>query len=393
MKNSKKSTGLLIALALTLSTSMSFLSTEKVNAQEPTGDSQKQVIIVLKDKTTTKNKSSKLRSQGKSVKDLDNVHSINTQLTDSEITDLKKDPNVISVEEDTKLFAIQDTETTDWGINNVGAEKSWSSGLTGAGVDIAVIDTGINTSHPDFAATTGAAAIVGGISEVSYTDSYEDDNGHGTHVAGIIGARQNGTGVIGIAPESSIYAVKALGSDGSGYTSDIIAGIDWAIGQGVDIISMSLGSSTGSTALQNACDTANSDGILVVAAAGNTGSKTATVKSKDTINYPAKYDSVIAVGATDSSNDRAYFSSTGKELDVMAPGYNILSDNYKGGTVKMSGTSMATPYVAGDLALLKQAHSTYSSSEIRALLESACTDLGPTGIDNLNGHGLIQAPV
>jgi len=379
----KKSTSLIIALALTLS--VSFLTTEKVHAQETTTNSQKKVIVVLKDKTSTKDKSSKLKEKRKDVKELINVNSIITELTDNEINDLKKDSTVLSVEEDSKMFAIQD-EITDWGITKVGAEKSWSN-YTGSGVDIAVIDTGANTSHPDL-----VDAVVNGVSEVSYTTSYQDDNGHGTHCAGIIGARQNGTGVVGIAPQSSIYAVKALDSNGSGYTSDIISGIDWSIGQDVDIISMSLGSSTSSKALKSACDTANAKGILVVAAAGNTGSKSATVRSKDTINYPAKYESVIAVGATDSNNLRAYFSSTGSELDVVAPGYQIVSDCYTGGTVTMSGTSMATPYVAGDIALLKQANPTYTSTQLRKLLQDTAKDLGPVGTDSLYGHGLIQAP-
>lgn len=364
----------------------SLIATEKVNAQTTTTNSNKKVIVSLKDKSNTKDKSSKLKAKGKSVKELDNVKSIITTLNDSEINDLKKDPNVLSVEEDSKVFAVQDVETTDWGITKVGAEKSWTSGYTGAGVDIAIIDTGANSSHSDL-----VGAVVGGISEVDYTSSYQDDNGHGTHCAGIIGARQNGTGIVGIAPQSSIYAVKALDNNGSGYNSDIIAGIDWAIGQGINVISMSLGSSTSSIALQNACDTANNDGILVVAAAGNTGSAKVS-KNIDTINYPAKYASVIAVGATDSNNVRAYFSSTGKELDVVAPGYNILSDNFTGGTILKSGTSMATPYVAGDIALLKQAHPTYTSSQIRSLLENTCKDLGTAGLDNLYGHGLIQAP-
>lgn len=382
----KKSTSFIVTLALALTTASSLLSTEKVHAATITIDSQKKVIVVLKDKSSTKDKSSKLKTKGKIVKELDNVHIITTTLSDTEINDLKKDKNVTSIEEDSKIFAVQDTETTDWGITKVGAEKSWTSGYTGAGVNIAIIDTGVNSSHPDL-----VGAIAGGVSEVSYTSSYQDDNGHGTHCAGIVGARQNGTGIVGIAPQSSIYAVKALDNSGSGNTSDIIVGIDWAIGQKMDIISMSLGSKTSSTALQSACNTANSDGILVVAAAGNSGTAKVS-KSTDTINYPARYDSVIAVGATDSSNNRAYFSSTGKELDVVAPGYNILSDNYKGGTVTMSGTSMATPYVAGDLALLKQAHSTYTSTQIRALLEGSCKDLGTVGVDSLYGHGLIQAP-
>lgn len=382
----KKSTSFIVALALALTTASSLLATEKVHAATITTDSQKKVIVVLKDKSSTKDKSSKLKTKGKIVKELDNVHIITTTLNDTEINDLKKDKSVTSIEEDSKIFAVQDTETTDWGITKVGAEKSWTSGYTGAGVNIAIIDTGVNSSHPDL-----VGAIAGGISEVSYTSSYQDDNGHGTHCAGIVGARQNGTGIVGIAPQSAIYAVKALDNSGSGNTSDIIAGIDWAIGQKMDIISMSLGSQTSSTALQSACNSANSNGILVVAAAGNNGTAKVS-KNADTINYPARYDSVIAVGATDSLNNRAYFSSTGKELDVVAPGYKIVSDNYTGGTTVMSGTSMATPYVAGDIALLKQAHPGYTSTQIRDLLLNSCKDLGATGVDNLYGHGLIQAP-
>ena len=385
MRNLKKSTSFIIALALTLSASL--ITTEKVHALESTTASQKKVIIVLKDKAKTKEHSSKLKAKGKAVKELINVKSITTNLTDTEINDLKKDPNVLSVEADSKVFAVQDIETTDWGITKLGAEKSWNLGYTGTGVDIAVIDTGASTSHPDL-----ASAVVGGISEVDYTSSYEDDNGHGTHCAGIIGARQNGTGIIGIAPQASIYAVKALDNTGAGNNSDIIAGIDWSIGQGVDIISMSLGSKYSSTALQNACDSANNAGILVVAAAGNNGTAKVS-KTADTINYPARYASVIAVGATDNNNVRAYFSSTGKELDVVAPGYQIVSDSYTGGVTTMSGTSMATPYVAGDLALLKQAHPSYTSTQIRNLLESTCKDLGTVGTDNLYGRGLVQAPV
>lgn len=388
MKKSKISTSFMLALALALS--ISFVASGKnVHAVESVGN-QKQVIVVFKDASSVKNQSFKLKLKGKPTKEYYNVHSLKTNLSDNEITDLKKDPNVLSIEEDTKISMIQDLENTevkDWGITTVGAESSWSSGYTGLGVKVAVIDTGVNTTHPDL-----ETAIAGGVSQVSYTASYEDDNGHGTHVSGIIGARQDGVGIVGIAPEASIYAVKSLDSTGSGYISDIIGGIDWSIQNHMDIINMSLGSKSSSTALQTACDTAYSYGILVVAAAGNTG--TAKVRTNaDTINYPAKYASVIAVGATDISNNRAYFSSTGKELEVVAPGVNIVSDSFTGGYVTMSGTSMASPYVAGDLALLKQANPTYTNVQLRSLLDNNVTDLGTQGRDNLYGYGLIKAPV
>lgn len=387
----RKSTSFIIVLTLALSTSF-FTSVEKVQAQESNIAGNKQVIIVMKDKGSTKTKVSELKAKQKPVKEYSYVHSLKTNLSDSEIINLKKDPNVLSVEEDTKMSIIQDTETTDWGITKVGAEQSWNSGLTGLGVKIAIIDTGVDTDHSDFVSTTTGSAIAGGICEITGNSSFEDDNGHGTHVTGIIGARQNGTGIVGIAPEASLYAVKALDSSGSGYISDIIGGIDWSIQNNMNIISMSLGSSTGSTALQNACDTAYSNNILVVAAAGNTGTAKVS-KTADTINYPARYNSVIAVGAVDSSNNRAYFSSTGKELEVVAPGVNILSD-YLNGTYKtLSGTSMATPFVSGDLALLKQKYPTYTNVQLRALLDKNIKDLGTVGKDNLYGNGLIIAPV
>lgn len=394
MKISKKKLILTVALTLSLSTAFTFLTEKSVKAQTSAENSQKQVIIVLKDKTSTKNKSSELKAKGKITKEFDNVHSLKTNLSDMEIADLKNDTTVISVEEDTKVSIVQDT--LDWGITKVDAQNSWNSGYTGLGVKIAVIDTGVDLDHPDFAGTSETdSAIAGGISEVDYTTSYEDDNGHGTHVAGIIGARQNGTGVIGIAPNASIYAVKALDSSGSGYVSSIIGGINWAIENNVDIINMSLGSKNSSTALQNACDIAyyNND-ILLVAAAGNSGTKSVNVKSPtDTIEYPARYNSVISVGAIDSSNKRASFSSTGKELEVVAPGVKILSDYLNGDTAAFSGTSMASPYAAGDLALLKEANPLYTNAQLRSLLDSSATDLGVTGKDNLYGYGLIKAPV
>ena len=212
-------------------------------------------------------------------------------------------------------------------------------------------------------------------------------SGHGTHVSGIIGAKNNGVGLVGVAPDTSLYAVKVLDSTGSGYVSDIISGIDWAITNKMDIITMSLGTKSDVAALHNAVDSAYTQGVLVVSAGGNDGA------GGDTIEYPARYSSVIAVGAVDKTNKRAYFSSTGKELEVSAPGVNIQSTYLNGQYATMSGTSMATPFVAGDLALLKQAHPTYSASQLRSLLQQKVIDLGRKGRDSSYGFGLIQAPV
>ena len=237
-----------------------------------------------------------------------------------------------------------------------------------------------------------------------------DDNGHGTHCAGIIAAELNTAAVVGVAPEAKIYALKVLNSAGSGYTSDIIAAIQWACDNGIQIISMSLGSSVSSTSLEAACNDAFvNHNVVVVAAAGNNGA----ARTGTNILYPARYANVIAVGATDSNNIRAYFSNTGPELDLMAPGVSILSDyidtnlndELNQDTLMMSGTSMATPHVAGTVALVLSSTNeavwqpygftngdgSWTSAEVTKVLIGTADDLGATGKDNLYGYGIVDA--
>jgi len=177
--------------------------------------------------------------------------------------------------------------------------------------------------HSDLKIAGGTNVIAG-----SSTTSYYDDNGHGTHVAGIIVGQGVNGGVKGVAPDSSLYAVKALDSAGSGYTSDIISGIDWAMEHNMDIVSLSLGSNQSSMALQNAVDSAYSKGLLVVAAAGNDGNSSGTGTS---IEYPANYSSVIAVGAVDSTNTRAYYTLDGSTPSTTSTSYT--------GYIKINSTS------------------------------------------------------
>ena len=241
-----------------------------------------------------------------------------------------------------------------------------------------------------------------------------DDNGHGTHCAGIIAADPtNIYAVAGVAPGADLYALKVLNSQGSGLTSDIIAAIEWAIGtigtaEPMQVISMSLGSSEVQLGLRPRAIPLDNNGIVVVAAAGNNGLARRTPSS---ISYPARYESVIAVGATDQNNVRASFSSTGPELDLMAPGVSILSDylnvdtsdgDYD--TVTMSGTSMACPHVAGTAALvLKSAEAPWAAygftdgdgiwekGEVAKVLIGTADDLGTSGFDNLYGFGIVDA--
>ncbi|GFP76124.1 chitobiase/beta-hexosaminidase C-terminal domain-containing protein [Clostridium fungisolvens] len=320
---------------------------------------------------------------GKVKRQFKHVDAAVAEITPQNAAKLLKDSSVAYVEVDNVVKAA-DTTFSNWGVSDINAPTSWQSGFTGKGVKVAVIDTGVAT-HSDLSITGGTNVISG-----STTTSFSDDNGHGTHVAGIIGAQGVNGGVKGVAPDASIYAVKALDSSGSGYTSDIISGIDWAIENKMDIISMSLGSSQSDSSLQNAVDTAYNSGILVVAAAGNDGNADGTGTN---VEYPANYSSVIAVGAVDSTNTRAYFSSTGSKVEVSAPGVNITSTYLNGSYAQMSGTSMATPFVAGDLALLKQKYPSYTNIQLRNLLDSNIVDLGVSGRDSSYGFGLIQAPI
>ncbi len=334
------------------------------------------VIVLFK---TGVNKKVVEQAMGKINREFMNVPALAITIPKAAINGLKNNPNVKIIETDIKVKV--SGQTQDWGIPRVEAPDAWKSGLTGKGIKISIVDTGIS-KHDDL-------VISGGVSYTSYTTSYHDDNGHGTHVAGIIGARNNTIGTVGIAPEANIYAVKVLGSDGSGYLSDVIAGIDWSISNKMNIINLSLGTSTASTTLQQVVDKAYSQNIIVVAAAGNSGTSTG---SGDNVEYPARYSSVIAVSATDSYDKRASFSSTGSTVEVAGPGVNVLSTYKNNSYAKMSGTSMSTPYVSGNIALLKQIYPTLSASNLRSKLQTSIFDLGTAGKDAWFGYGLIKAP-
>ena len=214
-----------------------------------------------------------------------------------------------------------------WGVERINAPGVFPISR-GEGVKVGIIDTGIDYTHPDLAAN-----YAGGY-DFYYGDSDPmDGHSHGTHVAGTVGAVDNDEGVVGVAPEARLYGIKVLSDSGSGYWSDVVAGINWAIDNNMDVINMSLGSSSSSSALQAACNAAEAAGIVVVAAAGNSGSTSGI--GTNTL-YPANYSSVIAVAATDSTDTRAYFSSTGPAVELAAPGYSIPS------TIPGTGTSSPT---------------------------------------------------
>lgn len=340
---------------------------------------EKQMLIVFDGGMSQQEIDKKVEAvDGDVTETFEQVGVTSVEVPEESIDDLRKDPSVEHVEEDTLVHLSEQIE--DWGIPVTNIPAAWNSGFTGEGVKIAVIDSGI-APHSDL-------AVAGGVSTVSYTSSYSDDQGHGTHVAGIIGARNNGFGVKGAAYESEIYAVKAFDQEGAAYLSDLLEGIDWSISNGMDIINLSSGTQTASAALQSAVDQAYESGLLIVAAAGNDG---ALDGLEDTVDFPARYSSVIGVGAVDSYFNRASFSSTGPAVEVAAPGVNILSTYLGNRYAYMSGTSMAAPYVTGELALLKQAYPELTNEELRRVLVDHTQDLGTEGRDPFFGYGLIQA--
>ncbi|MHA1245737.1 MAG: S8 family serine peptidase [Candidatus Thorarchaeota archaeon] len=307
---------------------------------------------------------------------------------------------VSSIQLDHEVSILQDT--LDWGVDDVDAEQVWGGAedavdvvqgnVDGSGVKVAILDTGIDYTHPDL-----DDVYAGGYDFVDDDSDPKDGNGHGTHCAGIVAAEDNGEGVIGVAPHASIYAVRVLDNWGSGYTSDIIAGIDWAIDNGMDVISMSLGGGDYDQAFDDAVDRAYNAGIVVVAASGNDG--------KGTISYPAAYDNAIAVGAIDSDHNLADFSNYGPEQEVVAPGVDIYSTmptytvtlnywfmgGYSQNYDRMSGTSMATPMVAGVVALILSANPDLTPPEVRDILHTTSVDLGSAGWDQYFGYGEVNA--
>ena len=293
---------------------------------------------------------------------------------------LKKNPNITNVELDSIVYALDTELDNSWGVKRIGAGLVHDSGNNGDGIKIAIIDTGIDEDHPDLDDN-----IMGGVNFVSKPswrtpdpNKWDDDNGHGTHVAGIIAAEDNNIGVVGVAPGADLYALKVLDRTGSGYVSDVVMAIQWATVNEIQVINMSLGGAY-DIFLDAACLLAYYyDGLILVAAAGNGGS----------VIYPAAYDSVIAVSATDINDELAWFSSTGSEVELAAPGVDIYS-TYKGGSyATKSGTSMASPHVAGTAALVWAVNTGWENDDVRIRLQNTAEDIGLLSTEQ--GYGLVD---
>jgi subtilisin len=264
-----------------------------------------------------------------------------------------------------------------WGTSRIGANKAWSASQ-GKTVNVAVLDTGIYAKHPDLRVN-----VKGGVNIINSKRSFYDDNGHGTHLAGTIGAVDNGVGIIGVAPQVNLFAVKVLDKNGRGSVTDIVKGLGWCVQNKMQVVNMSFGSDHPSAALHQAVKAASGAGIVLVAAAGNDG-------SKNSVDYPAAYPETIAIGGINERNQLFIFSSQGPEIDLVAPATRVLSTARGGEYEKMSGTSMATAHVTGVAALLIAHNPEKDSTRVFKRLKATAENL--KGLKpSQQGAGLVRA--
>lgn len=413
-----------------------------VTAKEE-GDGNLARVLIAFDKPVGRSEHALVRAHGGKIKySYSIVNAIAAQMPESALAGLAQNPHVTSIDLDDEVYAVDTELENSWGVKRIqsGDVHTIPYSNKGTGVKIGIIDSGVNYYHPDL--NDNFDSLNRGYDFYYYDYDPMDVYGHGTHVAGTACAEDNdnGTadengdplyGVVGVAPDCDLYSLRVLNEEGAGYWSDIIAAVEWSTGvemqiynvftgewltvQGtkMDVINLSLGKDRdpGGT-VQQAFDNAEAQGVVIVAAAGNSGNPSG--KGSNTI-YPANFDSVIAVAATDSSNNRASFSSTGDKVEVAAPGVSVYSswnddtDYYgnptvcRGGDVNEcykygSGTSMASPHVAGVAALVVAAgvpdyngDGVMNNRDVRAILQDSAIDLGDAGRDPQFGYGLVNA--
>ncbi|MBI5631469.1 MAG: S8 family peptidase [Elusimicrobia bacterium] len=270
-----------------------------------------------------------------------------------------------------------DSDEVQWGVRRVNAPAAWASNR-GDGVRVAIVDTGIDPEHPEL-----KDKIAGGYNALDKSAPWADDHFHGTHVAGIVAAKLDGQGVVGVAPKASLYAVKVLNKEGSGSLFGIIGGIMWCAQNNIQVINMSLGAPQEMPFMQQVLQFAQRAGVTIVAAAGN---------DSKAVNYPAAYPEAIAVSALDQEDKIATFSSRGPEVAFIAPGVKVPSSvprwHEASGIKAYSGTSMATPHVTG-LAALAVAKGASTPEAVRAMLKASALRIPNLG-DSEQGAGVID---
>lgn len=329
---------------------------------------------------------------------------------------LQQDPGVTWAEPNWKMELVDElprvsvslpefattAETPDlWHLQRVQAREAWTM-TKGRGVTVAVVDTGIDATHPAF-----LGRLVPGFDTVDRDSDPRDDNGHGTHVAGIIAAQAPDMSLLGMAPEARIMPVRVLGDRG-GSAESVATGIQWAVARGAQVLNLSLGSPMRSRLIEDAIKAAQQRGVVVVAAMGNAGDR------GNPRIFPASLPGVVAVGATDLVDRRTAWSCFGRWQALSAPGYGIWSTfpTYECALVRLarenpsalppenridthasalSGTSQAAPVVAGVAALVRSLAPEMPQDRVGSLLRDAARDLGAPGFDSYHGFGMVQA--
>ncbi|SCZ76745.1 S8 family serine peptidase [Acidaminobacter hydrogenoformans] len=376
---------LLLSLILVLTSLLSGASYASGAAPASAFDKEKAAVLIAFHEQPGRSEEALIRALGGEVRHTYHlVPAMAATLPQAALDGLRHNPKVALIEPDLTVHALEDTYP--WGITRIGADLVHQQGNTGDGIKVGIIDTGLDKTHPDL-----AGKYAGGYDFVNNDADPMDDHGHGTHVAGTIAAVMNDAGLIGAAPDVSLYALKVLGADGSGALSGIIAAVEWCVDNDIQITNNSYGILTdpGAT-FKAAFDAAYADGVLQIAAAGNDRSKWYTIFFSDIVSYPAWYASVVAVAATDSANKVASFSSFGPSVELSAPGVSIESTIPGGAYATWSGTSMATPHVVGAAALVMKS-GVASAAAVRERLQITADDLGPVGRDRDYGFGLVDA--
>ncbi len=281
--------------------------------------------------------------------------------------------------------AKSDKEIIDYGVRMVGAPLEWNE-TKGEGVKIGIIDTGVDSDHVELRSRIKDGVNFSGGSK----DNFEDENGHGTHIAGIVAAEHNGVGVIGVAPKAELYIAKAFGGDGKTEYPAIEKSVRWLEDKKVDVINMSFSSTYTSAAYRNLIWDAHKRGISIICAAGNEGEL-----GSNTIGYPASYAETVAVSAVDINKNIAEFSSRGKAAEICAAGKDVYSTYLDGGYATLSGTSMACPIITGAVAILMaKGYLRYgrrlNPEEIRLLLNIYTEKPGLRGRDDSYGYGIFS---
>lgn len=344
------------------------------------------------------------------------IPAISGKLPAKAIEALKNNPQVEVVEPDYLVQALEYSAENElgnsWGADHINADAALAAGYSGEGVKVAVLDSGVNFNHADLSDNFDFSLNELGYDFVSDDFFPEDVYGHGTHVAGILAAASNGFGIVGVAPNAQIIALRVLDENGEGSASTIIEALQWIQNYNaahpdspIRITNNSYGTGSNSSQLEAAFDVLAGSGVLHISSAGNEGS---AAGNGNNVGYPAKYGSVVAVAAVDKNNQRASFSSTGSDVEIAAPGVAVLS-TWKDGTnfagpqpfsfagyageyfIEANGTSMASPHVAGVAALLMAADPSYTAEEVRNKMNQTALDLGDAGKDKLYGYGVVDA--